>query len=174
MKRRDVCIVIVCLAGAGAAVVSRTISHRRQPEAAAQAASAPATSSSPVPAPPLPPPKDVVTSARFKGGAEILAVGLAAEGVYISISYRVPPTSARGLRQGTVYVIDEATKTAYREVPVMPTLGPLISHPRQAGQIGYAMLVNAPVPLKKGSIVTVVLGEYRQEHMLIQYAGVRR
>ena len=109
-----------------------------------------------------------VTSAKLEGGVEILRVGEGAEGALIAISYKIPPAAARSLRPGNVYVVDEATGTVYREVSVMPVVGPLISHPRTAGQIGSVMLVNAPTPLKKGSIVTVVLGNYKQEHMLMQ------
>jgi len=160
-------VLILCVVNVLVGAVSCNTSSRH-PADAIRTPSAPAAASTPAPVAHVAPSKDVVTSARLKGGAEILGVGLAADGIFIAIRYIVPPPSVRGLRQGTVYVIDEATRRAYREVPVMPALGPVLSHPRRAGQIGYAMLVNAPVRLKSGSIVTVVLGDYKQEHMLIQ------
>jgi hypothetical protein len=47
-------------------------------------------------------------------------------------------------------------------------LGPLISRPATAGQTGYVMLVNAPTRLNPGAVVTVVLGKYKQKHVLVQ------
>jgi hypothetical protein len=122
------------------------------------------------PAKPAPaaPPENAVVSAKWKGGAELLGIGLGLDGGLIALRFRMKPQEARLLRQGQVYVIDETTRRAYREVPVMPKLGPLISRPKQAGQVGYAMLVNAPAPLKSGALVTVVLGNHRQEHVLVQ------
>jgi hypothetical protein len=38
----------------------------------------------------------------------------------------------------------------------------------EEGQVGYVMLVNAPVPLGSGSLVTVNLGEYTFEHIPVQ------
>ena len=55
----------------------------------------------------------------------------------------------------------------YREIPVTPGVGPLISRPKKQGQSGYVMLKNAPQRIPEGSVVTVVLGSYRQEHVLV-------
>jgi hypothetical protein len=95
-------------------------------------------------------------------------VGYAVEGALIDIQFRAPKEVSEGWWQGTVYVIDEATGESYREIPVVPKVGPLMSKPVTAGQVGYIMLVNGPVPLVPGSVVTVVLGEYRFEHVPVQ------
>jgi hypothetical protein len=102
------------------------------------------------------------------GTIEIVRVGFAAEGGFIDVQFIAPPEVAEKWWQGSVYVIDEATGTKYEEIPVMPTLGALIGKPQRAGQAGYVMLVNAPVPLRPGAMVTVVLGDFKQEHVLIK------
>jgi hypothetical protein len=53
----------------------------------------------------------------------------------------------------------------------MPTVGPLLGRPKEPGQIGYVMLVNAPPGLHPGSIVTVVLGDCKQEHVTVSGDG---
>jgi hypothetical protein len=107
------------------------------------------------------------TRTRIKG-VELVRVGLAADGGFINIQYRMPPREARALRQGRVSVIDEATGRSYREIPMMPKVGPLISRPKREGQVGSVMLVNAPSRIGKGSQVTVTLGNFRQEHVPVE------
>jgi hypothetical protein len=98
---------------------------------------------------------------------ELLSVDFAADGNLISVQFVAPPSVARRWNQGTVSVTDEGTGTAYNEVPVMPAIGPLIGHPKEAGQRGYVMLVNTAPGLRPGSLVTVVLGEFKQEHVRV-------
>lgn len=113
-------------------------------------------------------PEDVVTTAKWEDGAELLGVGFAADGGFIIVRFKLPPRTAGRLMQGQVYVVHEATGTTYREIAVMPEVGPLIARPKKKGQSGYVMLTNAPQRLPKGSVVTVVLGNYRQEHVIVQ------
>ncbi len=96
---------------------------------------------------------------------ELLGVGYAAEGAFIFVQFRAPPQVARGWIQGNVSVINEAGGAVYNEVPAMPLIGPLIAHPAQPGQLGYVMLVNTPPGLPPGSLVTVILGDFKQEHV---------
>ena len=98
---------------------------------------------------------------------ELLVVDFAAEGRYIHVAFRAPPRVARQWRQGNVYVVDEATGTIYNGIPVAPIIGPLIAHPIHDGQIGYVMLFNTPPGIRPGSIVTVVLGDFKQEHVTV-------
>jgi hypothetical protein len=49
----------------------------------------------------------------------------------------------------------------------MPRIGPLFGKPKREGQAGYVMLINGPTPLKGGERVTVVLGNYTQEHVVV-------
>jgi hypothetical protein len=50
----------------------------------------------------------------------------------------------------------------------MPILGPLLGRPQHEGQIGYVMLFNTSLGIKPGSVVTVVLGDFRQEHVTVK------
>jgi hypothetical protein len=96
---------------------------------------------------------------------EVLGVGFAAEAALIMVRFKAPPKIAEQWWQGRVSVIDEATGKVYNEIPVTPLIGPLIGRPKIAGQSGYVMLVNAPPGIQPGSTVTVVLGNYQQEHV---------
>jgi hypothetical protein len=98
----------------------------------------------------------------------LLGVGFAADGAYVHVQFKAPPQVARGWKQGNVYVTDEATGIVYKDIPVMPILGPLIGHPQYGGQIGYVMLFNTSSGIKSGSVVTVVLGDFRQEHVTVK------
>jgi len=139
----------------------------------ASATPVPAVVPGPVPtsaAPPSPSSTVTVTTTAQVGAAEVelLSVGFAAEGNLIIVNYGADPKVAEKFWPGVLSVVDEATGTVYNEVPVMPVIGPLIARPRQEGQLGYVMLVNAPPGLRSGSIVTVILGDFRQEHVTVQ------
>jgi len=99
---------------------------------------------------------------------ELLGVGFAAEGGFIIVNFKAPPSITQTWWQGSIEVIDEASGTVYNEIPVLPVIGPLIGRPVEAGQNGYVMLTHKPSGLRIGSLVTVVLGEYKFEHVKIQ------
>jgi hypothetical protein len=99
---------------------------------------------------------------------EIVRVGFAGEGGFIIIQFKAPAEVAERWWQGDFLVVDEETETEYKEVPVMPKIGPLISKPKLAGQVGYVMLVNTPPGLSTGARVTVMLGDYRFEHVVVE------
>jgi hypothetical protein len=99
---------------------------------------------------------------------ELLRVDFAAEGKYIYVEFRAPPRVARQWRQGNVSVIDEATGIIYNGIPVAPIIGPLIAQPVREGQIGYVMLTNDGLGIKSGSVVTVMLGDFKQEHVTVK------
>jgi hypothetical protein len=140
----------------------------QQPENPPPVSSQPAEVRAPARAASSLPSKTNVKSVEQKKGTELRSVGLGLYGGVIAVQFRMPPREARLLQQGNVYVIDEKTKQTYRQVPVVAKLGPLITRPKQEGQIGYVMLVNAPVPLKEGAVVTVVLGDYKKEHVRVR------
>ena len=98
---------------------------------------------------------------------ELLGVDFAAEGNYIHVQFRATPRLTRQWGQGNVYVIDEVTGIIYNGIPVAPLIGPLIGRPVRDGQVGYVMLVNTDGGLHAGSIVTVVLGNFKQEHVTV-------
>jgi hypothetical protein len=103
-----------------------------------------------------------------KNTVELLGVGFAAEGGFIIVNFRAPPSIVQLWWQGSVSVTNEASGTVYNEIPVLPVIGPLIGRPVEAGQIGYVMLTHNPPNLRIGSLVTVALGEYKFEHVKIE------
>lgn len=108
------------------------------------------------------------SSQPTSAGVQVVDVTTAADGVYIMVEFKAPARLSETWRQGNVYVIDEATGNIYNEIPSVGTIGLLIGRPKEDGKLGYVMLVNAPFPLKAGSLVTVVLGDFKQEHVMIQ------
>ncbi len=125
------------------------------PVATGHAASADATQTPGAEASPAPP--------------RLLGVTFAADGGMLIVHYMASPALARTWQPGNVMVIDEATGFKYSQVPVMPVIGPLIAHPVQEGQPGYVMFVNPPANLlQAGASVTVIFGEFKQEHVVVQ------
>jgi hypothetical protein len=104
-----------------------------------------------------------------QGDWDLLAVGYAADGGFIMISFTAPVDQVALLYQGTVSVTNEGTGEIYNEIPVMPVVGPMVGRPIMDGQPGYVMLVNHYPPLQPGSLVTIVLGEIRFEHIPIKW-----
>jgi hypothetical protein len=98
---------------------------------------------------------------------ELVGVGIGADDKYISVQFKAPPRLARKWQPGMLYVVDERTDLVYDKVPNVPILGSLLGRPMKEGQIGYVMLVNSP-PLQSGDEVTVVLGEFKQQHVVVQ------
>jgi hypothetical protein len=135
----------------------------------------PATPTPAPPSTPIPNPDRQITNATLAptpgAGAEdesqvqLLGVSLGTESGLIVVQFKAPPELARQWQQLEVYVVDEATGTTYNEIPVAPVIGPLFTRPKQAGQIGYLMLVNTDNSLRQGAQVTVVLGKFNQEHV---------
>ncbi len=101
-------------------------------------------------------------------GVELLGVGFGADGQYINVQFKAPPKVAQQWRQGNVYVIEETKGVIYKDIPIMPILGPLLGRPQHEGQIGYVMLYNTSGGIRPGSVVTVVLGDFRQEHVTVK------
>jgi hypothetical protein len=99
---------------------------------------------------------------------ELISVGIGAEGLFVQVYFIAPPAIAGGWYQGNVSVTEEASGTVYNEIPVLPVVGPLFGKPVEDGQVGYVMLVNAPVPLQPGAQVTVKLGDYIFEHIQVK------
>ena len=146
---------LVLQARAQATVVMSGAGRGPAPSTVAPAGSAPPLAALPA-ATPAPAGNDDVA---------LVSVGFAADGAYVIVQFLAPPRAAREWSQGNVQVVDETTGSVYAQIPVMPTLGPLIAHPARAGQIGYVMLENGPVALRAGAVVTVVLGDFRWEHV---------
>lgn len=111
---------------------------------------------------------ELITTEPDPDGGELLAVSLAAEGAYILVEFKAPPLIAQNWWEGSIYVIEEATDVVYSDIPTMPTVGPLIGHPVEEGQIGYVMLSNTVTGIRSGSVVSVILGRFKREHVTVQ------
>ena len=107
-------------------------------------------------------------TAVAQDAVEVTRVGFAVEGGFIDVQFKAPYEVSEHWWQGSAYLLDEGTGVYYREIPVMPKLGPLLSRPKTAGQTGYIMFINGPRPLRPGALVTVVLGDYHFEHLRVQ------
>lgn len=105
---------------------------------------------------------------QTRGTIELLSVGFAADGADIIVQFKGPPSLMHTWTQGNVSVTDEATGMVYDHIPVAPLIGMLLARPAHEGQIGYVMFVNTPPGLSAGARVTVVLGDFKQEHVLVQ------
>jgi len=100
-------------------------------------------------------------------GVEFTGISFGADGALITVGFKAPPEVAQGWLDGSIYVVDEASGRIYNEVPVMPVIGPLFARPKESGQSGYVMLTNYDRGIKSGSAVTVVIGFYKREHVIV-------
>ena len=120
----------------------------------------------------LPTPSRLVGGGTPQGAAtaqvRLVGVSVGKESGLILVQFKANPSVARKWQQGIVYVVDEATGAIYNEIPVLPVVGPLFGRPKDEDQIGYVMFVNAPSELRSGAIVTVVLGDFTQQHVTVQ------
>jgi hypothetical protein len=99
---------------------------------------------------------------------QVVSVNLAIETGLISVQYRALPEIARTWYEGIVYVVDESSGVKYSQIPIAGPLGPLLGIPPRAGQPSYIMFVNSPPELQQGASVTVVLGNFKIEHILVK------
>jgi hypothetical protein len=140
----------------------------RPPAATSESASAAATTATPLASATGKPMDGDTPETTNAGAVELLGVEVGRESGLILVQFKAPPSLARRWQQGSVYVVDEATGSVYSEIPVAPVVGPLFGRPKVVGQTGYVMFSNAPVALQAGSGVTVVLGDFKQEHVTVR------
>jgi hypothetical protein len=107
------------------------------------------------------------TPTEDESAVQLLGVSLGTESDLVLVQFKAPPAVTRQWQQTNVYLVDEATGTVYNEVSVAPVVGPLFARPKRAGQIGYVMFVNPGSSLRQGARVTVVLGNFKQEHVTV-------
>lgn len=98
---------------------------------------------------------------------EVVGVSYAADGKMIIVEYRASRSAVDDFWPGKLSVTDEVTGTVYESVPTMPVIGPLIGRTLTTDQVGYVMFDNIPPGLPPGSLVTVRLGKYQQEHVQV-------
>jgi hypothetical protein len=137
-----------------------------RPTAVDGASATPASPAAPTPTAPSVSPTPVSTE-QTEIPVQLLSVSIGAENNYIVVSFKASPATCRNWTQGNVWVIDEASKIKYNNVPVMPIIGPLFARPKVAGQSGYVMFINTDGKVAPGAVVTVVLGDFVQEHVKV-------
>jgi hypothetical protein len=103
-------------------------------------------------------------------GAQLFAVSFGADGVYIDVSYTSPPELAAKWIQGDIFVVDEKSGTVFSQTALVPVIGWLFQRPVEKGQYASVMLVNSyhGFQIKSGSVVTVVMGRYKREHVTVK------
>ena len=104
-------------------------------------------------------------------GVKVLQIRLSAEGYMLDLRYRVldagkaAPLFSRELKP---YLIDEATGAKFL-VPEPPKVGALrTTRPPQPGKNYFIIFANPGKYVKKGSKVTVVIGDFRAENLIVE------
>jgi hypothetical protein len=108
-----------------------------------------------------------VTSEPDADGVQFINVGMAEDGNMIIVNFRGPAQLIDKWNQGSVYLVDEVTGNAFDQIPVAPVIGPLFGKPKKDGGLGYALLNNIGKSIRPGLLVTVVLGNYKREHVIV-------
>lgn len=108
---------------------------------------------------------------ELESRVRLVNVSFAADGAYLIVNFYAPPQLAIHWQPGQLYVVDQATRAKYDNIPFMPKIGFLIARPTMEEQPGYVMLENQP-PLEPGSLVTVILGGFEQTDVAVDDAGL--
>ena len=110
-------------------------------------------------------------SLRERWGIEIVALRESAAGYMLDFRYRVlDPAKAAPLFERKIkpYLIDEATGAKF-QVPVPPKTGALrTTYPPKAGRTYFMFFANPGKYIKPGSRVTVVVGDFRADGLIVQ------
>jgi hypothetical protein len=99
---------------------------------------------------------------------EIVGVSVVPDSGLIQVRFKAQPSISAKWQYWNLYMIDEVTGITYNDIPDAPLIGRLFSRPPTAAQVGYVMFRNTEGKLQKGGVVTVVLGDFKQEHVLVQ------
>jgi hypothetical protein len=99
---------------------------------------------------------------------QILGVSYQKESGFITVVFKAPPEVASKWTINVVFIISETTGIKYNQIPELGPLGPAFARPVHAGQEGYVMFLNSSTnPLQVGDLVTVWLGKFKQQHVLV-------
>ena len=117
------------------------------------------------------PQPNVQSDLAEKWGVEIIALRLSAGGYMLDFRYRVidaekaAPLFDRKIKP---HLIDEATGAKFA-VPEPPKVGALrTTRPPQADRNYFIMFANPGRYIKKGNKVTVVIGEFKAENLVVE------
>lgn len=112
-------------------------------------------------------------SIEERWGIKILGIRLSANGYMVDFRYQVlesekaSPLFDRKVK-ATPYLIDEASGTKL-SVPNMPKVGSLRAKGNLETDRNYFILFSNPNGLiKRGNKVTVIIGEFKAEHLIVQ------
>lgn len=115
------------------------------------------------------------TSAAYlenKWGVQVVALRRSAGGYMLDFRYKVldakkaAPLADRRVKP---YLIDEATQARFM-VPSPPKVGPLRQAPKNiaAGKNYFILFANPGKVVKPGDLVTVVIGDFKAEHLVVE------
>lgn len=108
---------------------------------------------------------------KEKWGIEITSLAMTAGGHMVDFRFRVlDSTKAATLfaPENKPYLIDQASQKVF-SVPVMAKVGPLrTAEPPKQDRIYWMFFGTVPGEVKTGSKVTVVIGDFRVENMVVQ------
>ena len=104
-------------------------------------------------------------------GVKVLQIRLTAEGLALDFRYRVLHAEKAAplfSREFKPYLIDEATGARFL-VPESPKVGALrTTRPPKEGKNYFIIFVNPGRYIKAGNKVTVVIGDFRAEHLVVE------
>ena len=117
------------------------------------------------------PVQDARSSIEERWGVKPLSIRLSAEGYMLDFRYRVlDPEKAMPLfdRKIKPYLVDEATGAMFA-VPAPPKVGALRTTRKPVPDRNYfIMFANPGKFVKRGNKVTVVIGDFRAENLIVQ------
>lgn len=110
-------------------------------------------------------------SLEEKWGVKVLSIRLSAEGYMLDFRYRVrDPEKAAPLfdRSSKPYLLDDASGAMF-VVPEPPKVGALRNTRKpQPDRNYFVMFANPGRYVKKGNRITVVIGDFKAEHLVVQ------
>jgi len=111
-------------------------------------------------------------SLEQKWGIQVTSLHLSANGYMVDFRYKVvdpEKAAALGNPKAKPYLVDQAT-SAKLFVPRSPKVGPLRQSAENlmAGKIYFTLFSNSGKLVKKGNKVTVVIGNFKAENMVVE------
>lgn len=105
-------------------------------------------------------------------GIKVEALRWSADGFMLDFRYRVvDPDKARSLLTRSIkpYIIDEASGARFL-IPSSPKVGPMrqTTLRPEAGRSYWLLFANPARYIKPGNLVTVVIGDHRLEHLVVE------
>jgi hypothetical protein len=91
-----------------------------------------------------------------------IMISICGEGDLINARFKI---DEKMKRPGPIYIQDEATGKICN-VAVTPKIGPLMSSRKKLGNYAFCIFNNIDNVIKVGSPITLVLGEFRKEHII--------